>query len=1108
MSTIDTTISEPAAHTNGAPSEDYWSESRDQLKRIVADVHNTTLAGAEKLEKSISDDHLAPILEAFGKAAAVHETLQQEIKIALEQGTGVTWEQVLKYRRGTMEQVVKPLNARLGVQVSEQVYKSFRMLFTDLRSSIEEIPATLVIPEPPNLFAPRPSDAAWTRLRKLQVRSGKTMRVFRYGVINGFRSIAGRPKLILPIPQQEVNLRELLRYHVKVRVPNVFTETFNAIHSFLTKHIAAFERAQTQWTYLMLDLELDIAEPDHHLDALDSWLDLDNTPKRYSDPEWAKNLLSAITGLHTCIEEIAALDVPTLRVDTALFETCAQNLYIDFKHSDTFLLHDRSIPESGDQVVSQLGHATGFWKTWYREASNRLSLNTKLHELRDFLLRRQRGLLTSIANASIIPILHSFDQLRTTFARVQDEVTQICSNPTNVDNEAKVRAELEVRHKQISRQFKQILNDVTNLLRAGQALEEPGTVFWNDLHRFIDGLAEQIEVHETRQYPISEQESVHHQYQIQLREIVQSALLKSFPEQLTKSAKALQKAVIHTWEETQQVEYMVDYNIKAAFAEMLDEQEKQETTDPTQQPITTETEEPVAVAQELITTGLGRSTEKLTDLARELHGPWINLTNKAAEAIKVYSVDILHNVLEEDHMNDGWTNFKMRVSRSFKKMLQAGEQQWTRFKLWVQHIIKVGQRRARQLIKKGQSAVGVVDQSEDQWLSTLELASDIDTLHKRLPLVYRRLFSLKPLADLDLLEGRKLDVAFVKKHYAQWQKSQTGPLLLSMPDGSGRTSFMNVLTRSIFEGANVQPLTFSRRVPHENAFAAQVAEALSIPVTDDMTLESLEAQIIETPRTPEPIVLVIDRFEHLLLCSPGGHSLIERVLIFMSRTDNLIYWVINVSAHAWHFLEKTMSPSSGFISAYRVTNLQRQALEDIILKRHHRSGMSLHFRQNTASQSWFDFTGSGSQKNQQEAHRTAFFDKLYRLSGQNILLALLYWLRAVEFDTEEDTLFVNGIQPINFSFLETLDLPRAFTLKSFLTHGTLTLEEHMRVFKLSETESTFILESLLNLRIIEPAGTALEDGIHFRIEKDQPYRLHPLIVHPVLEFLTKKHIVY
>ncbi|MEM8485519.1 MAG: hypothetical protein AAF564_08205 [Bacteroidota bacterium] len=1107
MSNTDT-IAEPTSQTNGAAPENYWTETRDQLKRVVADVHNTTVDGAEKLEKSISDDHLSPILEAFGKAAAVHNTLQQEIKTALEQGEGVTWEQVLKYRRGAMEQVLKPLNARLGVQVSEQVYKSFLKLFTDLRSSIANMPATQQIPEPPNLFAPSPSDAAWTRLRKMQVRSGKHMRAARYGIGNGFRKLVGRPAINTPIPQQEVKLQELLRYHVKVRVPNVFTETFNAIHGFLTKHIAAFERAQTQWTYLMLDLELEVAEPDHQLDALDAWLSLEKAAQRYNDPNWAKSLLNAITGLHSCIEEIAALEVPTLQVDTGLLETCAQNLYVDFKHSGTFLLRDRAIPESSDQVVSQLGHATGFWKTWYREASNRLNLNTKLHELRDFLLRRQKGLLGSIAKASVIPILKSFDQLRDTFLRVQEEVIQICSGPAGEQDEAKIRAELEVRHQQITGQFKRILNDVTNLLRAGQALEEPGTVFWNDLHRFIEGLPEQVEVHETSQYPISEQESIHHQYQIELREIVQSALLKSFPEQLTKCAKALQKAVIHTWEETQQVEYMVDYNIKAAFAEMLDEQEKQDITDATQPALTAEPDDPVALAQELITAGLGRSTEKLTELAKGLHGPWINLADKASAAIKVYSVDILHNVLEEDHMNNRWTNFKMKVTRSFKKMIQSGENQLSRFQQTLADVVKRGRRRTRQLIKKGQTAVGVVDQSEDQWLSTLDLASDIDTLHKRLPLVYRRLFSLKPLADLDLLEGRKLDVAFVKKHYAQWQKSQTGPLLLSMPDGSGRTSFMNVLIRSIFEGANVQPISLSRRVPDDTAFAHQVAEALGIPVSEDLTLASLEAHIIATPRKQEPLVLVIDRFEHLLLCSPGGHSLIERVLIFMSRTDNLIYWVINVSAHAWHFLEKTMSPSSGFISAYRVTNLQRQALEDIILKRHHRSGMNLQFRPTIASKTWLDFASRGSEQSQQDAHRAAFFDKLYRLSGQNILLALLYWLRAVEFDAEEDTLFVNGIQPINFSFLETLDLPRAFTLKSFLTHGTLTLTEHMRVFKLSETDSTFILESLLNLRIIEPSGAGLEDGIHFRIEKDQPYRLHPLIVHPVLEFLTKKHIVY
>ena len=136
-----------------------------------------------------------------------------------------------------------------------------------------------------------------------------------------------------------------------------------------------------------------------------------------------------------------------------------------------------------------------------------------------------------MAEATIIPILNSFSRLRDTFQHVSDETNRLCTEAPTIDTNDSLLQSLKPLHEQIQKQFKGILNDVSDLLRAGQALEKPGAIFWNDLTRFIEDLPELIDVHETSTQPVTRQLAEKNQYQIQLRELIQTALLVPLPRQ-------------------------------------------------------------------------------------------------------------------------------------------------------------------------------------------------------------------------------------------------------------------------------------------------------------------------------------------------------------------------------------------------------------------------------------------------------------------------------------------------------------------------------------------------------------------------------------------------
>jgi hypothetical protein len=98
----------------------------------------------------------------------------------------------------------------------------------------------------------------------------------------------------------------------------------------------------------------------------------------------------------------------------------------------------------------------------------------------------------------------------------------------------------------------------------------------------------------------------------------------------------------------------------------------------------------------------------------------------------------------------------------------------------------------------------------------------------------------------------------------------------------------------------------------------------------------------------------------------------------------------------------------------------------------------------------------------------------------------------------------------NFSVLDSLDLTQNFTLKAFVEHGTLTLAEHDRIFRLPRHESYQIFESLGNRHLIVAAATNGMRGEPARseIEEELRYRVSPLLVGVVVTHLRTRNIVH
>ena len=386
-----------------------------------------------------------------------------------------------------------------------------------------------------------------------------------------------------------------------------------------------------------------------------------------------------------------------------------------------------------------------------------------------------------------------------------------------------------------------------------------------------------------------------------------------------------------------------------------------------------------------------------------------------------------------------------------------------------------------------------------------------------LPVIYRRLFSLEPVADARLLAGREdaLDAAA-----AAWTRRADGEarsLVVIASPGDGATSFLNVVTSRLREEApGGVRRRFAARVREEAHLAGQLAGWLGLGDAGD--LDSLADRVLEASPGSVPGFAVLEATEHLHMRAPGGAKLFERLLTFMARTESRVFWIAAVTSTAWQLIEKRAPAFARDIERVALGSLPPEALRRAILARHRLSGLPLRFaephdRGAVLRRRARRLRGSGKKESLVESD---YFQRLHRVSRGSPRLALFHWLRSADFASTAGSLLVHPLTTLE-SGIENLERAQSFALKAILDHGTLTVDEYCDVARNSGAESLHILRSLEERRVIEkvPAASEKPPVQNPPVEKeaggdaDRPrYRIRPLMIGAVAAHLRSRNILH
>ena len=358
-----------------------------------------------------------------------------------------------------------------------------------------------------------------------------------------------------------------------------------------------------------------------------------------------------------------------------------------------------------------------------------------------------------------------------------------------------------------------------------------------------------------------------------------------------------------------------------------------------------------------------------------------------------------------------------------------------------------------------------------------------------LPSVYQRLFRLEPLSDEKFFVGRIEELEMLEKNFTDWQGGVRASVAIIGEKGSGRTTLLHFAEEGYFKKQNIIRINLvDITIATEEGLFTLLSN--SFADKDASNLDELEARLLEKE---EPVVCVLENMQNLFLRTVGGFEAAERLLLFFTRTNNIVFWIVTCTLYSWKYLDKVLNVSKYFQRIIELGAIPNQEIENIILKRHRISGYTLRFEIPERFEKSRKFKKLSTDEKKQNFLRQNYFSQLNEFAAGNVSIAILFWLAAIK-DISRDSMVLSPSLEFDYSFLNQLDTDELFTLAALLQHETLSAEEHALIFHQDIEQSLLLFNRMCNRRIL--------------LNVQNRFQIHHLLFRPVVRMLKTRNIIY
>lgn len=502
--------------------------------------------------------------------------------------------------------------------------------------------------------------------------------------------------------------------------------------------------------------------------------------------------------------------------------------------------------------------------------------------------------------------------------------------------------------------------------------------------------------------------------------------------------------------------------------------------------------EQLAVSLEVVSGGLKRSVTKIDEILEQLEF-LEEQTRKRIISVVAENSRHLKGLVAEKTVHEIREHVKQReMEAESGRVLHSVSRKFQRLTGYFRKAIRSIAETIEVDLVDIKTRLGFRKVSHTEIIETYDKVKIDDNIIQHLPFIYRRLFHIESSEAGEFLVGREEEIALVKQTKERWRKGLYAATVTIGESGSGKTSFMNYLQKNLFQNEKLIRHKFIRTISGSQDLLTVIARLFN--VRGAKSFEELQNRIL---KSAEKSAVILESMQNLFIRDIGGFEALREFLVFVEATGHQVLWICSMNAHAWNYLDGVMDISEFFTYVVEMKNLSSDDLKKAILSRHKLSGFDLHFSPSDEIQTKNKYRKAKSEPERQEVLEDAFFDQIYETSQGNPQAALYYWVKSIR-GFEQNSVYMNPLPKLSFSFLKDFHLDKLFTLKALIQHGGLTIREHSQIFKLEQIESKRILSYLLNANLISNTK---------RIYREDNFVINKSVYIPIAEELRARNLL-
>ena len=560
--------------------------------------------------------------------------------------------------------------------------------------------------------------------------------------------------------------------------------------------------------------------------------------------------------------------------------------------------------------------------------------------------------------------------------------------------------------------------------------------------------------------------------EVQLKELAREEIIpqllkkhQDFSENINQRIKLISRAI-------SEIDQIVEFNLEAALNFLQKDQE-------------TGT---VENAHKIVVEGLERTQGQI----KELMGKFIQIQDRIQDSLPEMTLN-MENKIQELQNSEKVFELKIRLARvkARQEFRQFWKKIWNRFKSAIYSLIpfiisslkkiRGGYFRFRKITGLTPTAVNI-DEKLSQYLTetTKRIA--------QLPYIYQRLFRLEPLTDSRFFTGREKEMALMKDDFSNWREGRNTAMIVVGERGSGKTTLLNFAEAEIYKGLPIIKVELKKTISQEADLLDFLKATFNEPAAE--TFDDLEKKLINQESRK---ICIFENLHDLYLRTVEGFDALERFLLFVSKTQQKIYWIVTCASYGWQYLDKVLETSKYFQRILVLGTQTKDEIAEIILKRHRVSGYNCVYEIPEEFKNQRKFSKITSDKGRQAYLEDQMFEQLAELSTGNTRVAILFWLTAIRNITKEQLVLSPKIE-FNHTFLYQLSAKELFTLAALIQHEILDPQEHALIFHQDINDSLLVMNRMLNKGFLQKSEVG--------------YFVHPFLYRPAVKALKSKNILH